>query len=82
MTIKQICNVKDNRLIINLPKSFKDGGRVMVIVDDEPDARDEKMALMQNAAIDPMYLADMAEVEEDIDFADSDSVRNVHRIIS
>jgi len=72
MTIKQICNVKDNRLIINLPKSFKEGRRVMVIVDDELNLREDKMALMQKAALDPLYLADMAEVEEDFDFADSE----------
>ena len=67
MTLKQICNVKDNRLIINLPKSFKEGKQVMVIVDDELNLRD-----MQKAALDPLYLADMAEIEEDFDFADAE----------
>ena len=72
MTLKQICNVKDNRLIINLPQSFKEGRRVMVIIDDELNVREDKMVLMQKAAKDPLYLADMAEVEEDFDFADSE----------
>ena len=44
----------------------------MVIVDDELNLREDKMALMQKAALDPLYLADMAEVEEDFDFADSE----------
>jgi hypothetical protein len=72
MIIKQICSVKDNRLIINLPKTFKEGKQVLVIIDDDLNLRADKIALMQKASSDPLYLADLAEIEEDFDFADSE----------
>jgi len=73
MTIRQICDVKDNKLVIDLPKSFKNHQKVMVIVDDEIDTRLEKIILMKQAAKDPLYLADMEAVEEDFNFADSEA---------
>ena len=73
MTIRQICDVKDNRLVINLPKSFKNSQKVMVIVDDEIDTRLEKIILMKQAAKDPLYLADMEAIEEDFNFADGEA---------
>jgi len=72
MTLKQICSVKDNRLIIHLPKSFKEGRRVLVVVDDELNSRQDKMTLMQIAAVDPLFLADIDEIEKDFDFSDSE----------
>ncbi len=63
MTIRQICDVKDHQLTIHLPDSFKN--KVLVIVDDAVDARAEKLSLLKQAANDPMFLADMKEVNED-----------------
>ena len=72
MVLKQIFNVENNRLIINLPKSFKDSKRVMVVVDDDINSREGKIILMKQASSDPLYLADIEEVEEDFNFADAE----------
>jgi hypothetical protein len=34
MTIRQICDVKNNEITIHLPDTFKNNRKVLVIVDD------------------------------------------------
>ena len=50
MTLKQIFDVKNNRLIIDLPKSFKDIKKVMVTVEDEINEREIKILLLKQAS--------------------------------
>lgn len=73
MTLKQICAVSNNQLIINLPESFKNKQRVLVIVDDNIDEANEKLMLLQQAATDPLFLADIQEIKEDFNFTDSET---------
>ncbi len=74
MTLKQIYEVKNNQLIINLPAGFKNKKKVLVIVDDSVDVISDKMAAMKTAATDPLFLADIQQVKEDFDAADTETL--------
>lgn len=74
MALKQIYDIHDNQLIINLPESFKNKKRVLVIVDDIVDEATEKLLLMKQAAADPLFLADIQEVQEDFDGVDPETI--------
>lgn len=70
--MRQIYDIKDNKVIVNLPESFRNKKKVMVTVDDEISGRTEKINLMKKASHDPLYLADIAEIEDAFNFADSE----------
>ena len=70
MTIRQVHFVQNHQVIIDLPKDFKDKQRVLVIVEDSID--DDKMQLMKEAANDPMFIADMKEVQDDFGHLDKE----------
>ena len=65
MIVRRICEVKNNQLSINLPTNFKDKQKVLVIVDDAPMANTQKQLLMKRAANDPLFLADINEINDD-----------------
>ena len=58
--------VLDTRLVITLPGSFKNK-RVIVTITDVPDKVQDKMALMKMGAVDPLFLADLKEVNDDFE---------------
>jgi hypothetical protein len=65
MTLRRVYEVKNNRLIINLPDNFKDKKKVLVTVDDAVDTKAEKISLMESAASDPLFMADIKEINDD-----------------
>lgn len=70
MTYRQVCNIENNQLIINLPDNFRDKKKVLVIVDDSVDTKASKLLLLKEAANDPLFMADIKEVNDD--FGDID----------
>ena len=72
MTLKQVCNINNNQLIINLPEKFSGRKKVMVIVEDIDDFVMDKNQLMKKAATDLLFLQDINEVNEDFDFIDNE----------
>jgi hypothetical protein len=72
MTLRQIYTVKNNRLTIDLPVGMKNRKRVLVTVEDVVGGRDEKLLMMAEAAKDPLYLADLEEVNDDFKDIESD----------
>lgn len=74
MTHKQIYEVNNNQLIITLPASFKNKKKVLVIVDDSVDVKASKLALLRSALSDPLFLADIKEINEDFDSIDNDLI--------
>lgn len=64
MSYKNIYEVNDNQLTINLPKEFKNRKKVLVTIDDVADTH-AKLLLLKQAAIDRLFLADVAEVGND-----------------
>ena len=65
MILRQICEVKNNQLSIILPADFKDKQKVLVIVDDAPTIQSQKQQMMKQAAKDPLFLADINEINDD-----------------
>ena len=74
MTYRQVCNVNNNQVIITLPANFKGKKQVTVVVDDSVDARIQKLAMLKNASNDPLFLADIAEVQQDFDSIDGETL--------
>jgi len=74
MTYRQVCNVNNNQVIITLPADFKGKKQVTVVVDDLVDAKIQKLAILKNASEDPLFLADIAEVQHDFDSIDNETL--------
>jgi hypothetical protein len=75
MTVKQYCEIHNSQVIINLPKQFKNNKKVLVIIDDEVDERViDKFYLLKKAANDPLFLADIEQVENDFKHIDTENV--------
>ena len=74
MTIRQVCDIKNNQLVINLPPDFKNAGKVLVTVDDVIDSVAEKLYRLKQAADDPLFLADMKEIKDDFEAIDHHNI--------
>ena len=74
MTYRQVCNVNNNQVIITLPADFKGKKQVTVVVDDLVDTKIQKLAMLKNASEDPLFLADIAEVQHDFDSIDNETL--------
>jgi len=74
MTIRQICNVIDNQLLIKLPDSFKNKKQVFVIVNDTVDNRAKKIEILKLASVDPLFNADIKEINDDFNAIDSETL--------
>ena len=74
MTYRQVCNVNNNQVIITLPADFKGKKQVTVVVDDLVDAKIQKLAMLKNASEDPLFLADIAEIQHDFDSIDNETL--------
>lgn len=74
MTYRQVCNVNNNQVIITLPADFKGKKQVTVVVDDLVDTKIQKLAMLKNASEDPLFLADIAEIQHDFDSIDNETL--------
>jgi hypothetical protein len=74
MSHRNIYEVNDNQLIINLPKEFKNKMKVLVTIDDVADSNAAKLLMLKQAATDPLFLSDVEEVSNDFDLVDSENV--------
>ena len=74
MTFRQICSVKNNQVVITLPPNFVNKKQVTVLIDDTVDSRYQKLALLKEAANDPLFLADIEEIHKDFDSIDNETV--------
>jgi hypothetical protein len=72
MTIRQVCDINNNQLVINLPSDFKGKKRVVVTVDDLVDVYSEKLLQLKRASNDPLFIADIKEVNDDFKTIDSE----------
>jgi hypothetical protein len=63
---------KNNQLVIDLPDRFRTKKKVRVTIEDVDQNRDEKITLLKKAAIDPIFLSDIAEIDYDYRFSDSE----------
>jgi len=72
MTFERTYEVQNNQLIINLPSSFRNKQRVRVIVEDDDQNHSDKMNLLKKASTDPLFLADIDEVNDDFKNSDKE----------
>ena len=73
MTFKKTFDVqKNNQLVIDLPDRFRSKKKVRVTIEDIDENRDEKISLLKRAANDPIFLSDIAEVDSDFSYSDSE----------
>ncbi|RUA34027.1 MAG: hypothetical protein DSY77_07225 [Bacteroidetes bacterium] len=71
---KKKYKVKDNQLIIDLPNTFNEISSVIVTIEEDLNDHQKKIELMKKASKDPLFLADIKEVNNDFKFADSDAL--------
>ena len=74
MTLKQVYNVNNNQLTINLPENFRGKKQVMVIVEDIEESQLDKYILMKKAATDLLFLSDIQEINFDFKNIDSENI--------
>jgi hypothetical protein len=74
MSHRNIYEVNDNQLIINLPKEFKNKMKVLVTVDGVTDSTAAKLLLLKSAATDPLFLSDVEGVFNDFDHIDNEGI--------
>ena len=73
MTYKTTGRVKGNRVVVALPPYFTENKEVTITIDDALDVRSEKMNLLKKAAQDPIFLADIREIQEDFENIDPET---------
>jgi len=74
MTYRQICIVENNQVVITLPPNFGNTQKVTVTKDDLVDSRTQKLAQLKEAAKDPLFLADISEIQKDFDLIDNETL--------
>ncbi|NDP26508.1 MAG: hypothetical protein GZ087_03635 [Flavobacterium sp.] len=74
MILKQVYNVSNNQLTINLPENFRGRKQVMVIVEDIEESQLDKYVLMKKAATDLLFLSDIQEISSDFKKIDSENI--------
>jgi hypothetical protein len=66
MIVKQIYKTNNkSQLMINIPEKFRGKSRILVVLDDSIDSKNDKMHLMEMASKDPLFLADIEIVSKD-----------------
>ncbi|HET8861352.1 hypothetical protein [Marivirga sp.] len=73
-TFKKKYKVKDNQLIIDLPRTFEDISSVIVTIEEDMNDHQKKINMMRKASKDPLFMSDIKEVNDDFRFADSDAL--------
>ncbi len=72
MSHQSVYEVWDDQVIIKLPTEFKNSRKVRVTIDDVIESTDEKLLLLKRASTDPLFLADVQEVERDFQLSDKE----------
>ena len=67
MIVKQIYNTKNkSQLMIKLPEDFIGKDRILVVLDDSVDTKAKKMRLMKKASKDPLFIADISTIADEL----------------
>ena len=71
MLVRQICDVSNTGILtIKIPEIFREKKKLLIVIDDciSP----SKIELLKKAASDPLFLKDIADVENDFENTDKE----------
>ena len=74
MIYRHVYKLENNKIVIQLPESFRNSRNVIVIVEDVGEDRAHKMRLMKGAANDVLFRKDIEEINEDFKSIDPESL--------
>ncbi len=74
MTYRIVLPVNNNQVIVTLPPDFSNKKQVTVFVDDQVDNKAQKLELLKMASNDPLFLADIKEINDDFDSIDNETL--------
>ena len=74
MTFRQVCKVTNNQVVVNLPPNFVNKQQVTVVIDDVIDTKSQKLEQLKDALNDPLFLADIKEIQNDFDSIDHETL--------
>ena len=63
-----------SQLVIDLPENFKDKDKVLIVIDDVAETKEEKLEKLKEAMNDPLFLADIQEINEDFHPIDGETI--------
>lgn len=73
MTMSRIYDINNNQIVIELPKTFLGKKKVMVTINDIDEKKDQKNLIMKHALNDPLFVADLNEVNDDFSAIDNEN---------
>ena len=74
MKHKKIYEVSgNNQLVIDLPENFKTKDKILVIIEDVKETKEEKVKIMKEALEDPLFLSDLQEISKDFEAIDGEN---------
>ena len=74
MTASQVYSTNNNQIIIDLPEKFRGKEKLLITIDDHVETKSEKLIKMKNAQNDPLFLADIKEVEKDFEAIENNEI--------
>ena len=74
MTYRLVCPVNNNQVIVLLHPDFKSKKQVTLVVDDYVDTKAQKLERLKQATNDPLFLADIVEIQKDFDMIDHETL--------
>jgi len=75
MIYRQTYNLgNDNRILITLPEQFRNFKKVVVVIENTDDEKEKKLLLIQQAVNDPLFIADISEVNDDFKHIDKEDL--------
>ena len=65
MVLTEVYQVEGNKVTINLPDIFRNRKKLRITVNDVTDSKISKINALKKAAEDPLFLADIIEINND-----------------
>ena len=74
MTASQVYSINNNQIIIDLPEKFRGKEKLLITIDDHVETKSEKLLKLKDAQNDPLFLADIKEIEKDFEAIENNEI--------
>ena len=74
MTASQVYSTNNNQIIIDLPEKFRGKEKLLITIDDHIETKSEKLLKLKDAQNDPLFLADIEEIEKDFEAIENNEI--------